>query len=173
MKKKLMSLSVQNTCLPTYLLSLTFFLEVIKWDSTVLCFKSADLSMTILCHTFQLILDIHWLRYDYMRSNSIIMTINGHSELKLLTYLWGSQTEEFHIVNKLVYIKIIIHSFTSFLFFQDFSCKDIILFERPNSQHGSQILATKKAALDLAAKNASSSFMEVLCMCQNLYTPHP
>ena len=59
MKKKLMSLSVQNTCLPTYLLSLTFFLEVIKWDSTVLCFKSADLSITILCHTFQLILDIH------------------------------------------------------------------------------------------------------------------
>ena len=47
----------------------------------------------------------------------------------------------------------------------------IILFERPNPQHGSQIMATKKAALDLTAKNASSSIMEALSIVAKFINP--
>ena len=65
--------------------------------------------------------------------------------------------------SKMIELKIIypIHLLV-FSFFRIFSRKAIILFERPNPQHGSQLMATKKAALDRAAKNASSRFLEAL-----------
>ncbi|XP_068723733.1 uncharacterized protein [Montipora capricornis] len=52
-----------------------------------------------------------------------------------------------------------------------FSRKAILLFERPNPQHPSQVMAIKKAELDLAAKKASTGFMEALCIIKKFLDP--
>ena len=55
--------------------------------------------------------------------------------------------------------------------FQDFFSQAIIIFERPNPQHSSQIMAAKKADLDLAAKQASTGFLEALCLVEKFLDP--
>jgi len=48
-----------------------------------------------------------------------------------------------------------------------FSRQAILLFERPNPQLPSQTMAERKAVLDLAAKNASTAFLEALCLVEH------
>ncbi|XP_078342150.1 uncharacterized protein LOC144627990 isoform X2 [Oculina patagonica] len=48
-----------------------------------------------------------------------------------------------------------------------FSRQAIIKFERPDPQLSSEQMALKKAALDVAAKKASNSFLEALCLVEN------
>ena len=61
--------------------------------------------------------------------------------------------------------------------FRIFSRQAIIIFERPNPQHPSQIMADKKAALDVAAKKKkkkkknSTGFLESLCLVEKYLDP--
>lgn len=70
----------------------------------------------------------------------------------------------------LFYTQIKITGFFNFPF-RIFSRQAIIIFERPNPQHPSQVMADKKAALDRAAKKASTGFLEALCLVEKYLDP--
>ena len=54
--------------------------------------------------------------------------------------------------------------FVKIIFFGIFSRLAIILFERQDPQLPSQIMATKREALDLAAKHASTALLDAMCL---------
>lgn len=55
-----------------------------------------------------------------------------------------------------------------FHFIRIFTRQAILLFQRPKpAQLSSQTMAERKAVLDLAAKNASTAFLEALCLVEH------